>query len=340
MDMKSDVLALRLFEDALGALDLTAVYLGDQLGYYRAMAGGEWFTATGLAGRTGTAARYAEEWLSHQAVRQIVEVEDVKQDPRRYRLPTEHVAVLVDPDSVMNAVGGVTSMARHTRRLPELVTAFRTGQGLAPQAWGPEGRAEPSRGQYLNLLGKQWLPSIPEIDRRLRGEQNARIADIACGTGWSSIAMAQAYRVYAVLGEVRHGQRAATWWPAVEPHRSGWRRGQWATQQHGQCSAKFRDGSGFLCRGAPENHRLIVVNLPVGSFLVCEELTLRQNGGRLLQQDRELSTVRRCQPVTQVEEQVADRGMEAQLLGTGRPPHGTTPRRCRLHRTNQLGQQQ
>ncbi|MFI5890866.1 class I SAM-dependent methyltransferase [Actinoplanes sp. NPDC051513] len=45
---------------------------------------------------------------------------------------------------------------------------------------------------FVNLLGKQWLPSIPQIDRRLRAP-GARIADVACGTGWSSIAMAQAY---------------------------------------------------------------------------------------------------------------------------------------------------
>ena len=197
--MKSDALASRLFEDTIGALELDAVYLGDQLGYYRAMAGGEWFSAADLGARTGTSERYAEEWLSHQAVREIVEVEDQRADPRRYRLPAEHIPVLVDPDSVMNSLAGATNLARYSRRLPEVVTAFRTGQGVAPPAWGPEGRPAPNRGLFVNLLGKQWLPAIPEVDRRLR-EPGARIADIACGTGWSSIAMAQAYPGVSVDG--------------------------------------------------------------------------------------------------------------------------------------------
>ena len=196
--MKSDVLVSKLFESTVGALELDAIYLGDQLGYYRAMAGGQWFSAADLAARTGTVQRYAEEWLSHQAVREIVEVEDERAASRRYRLPQEHVAVLADPDSATNVVAAATILARYSRRLPEVVNAFRTGQGVAPPAWGPEGRAEPNRGVFLNLLGKQWLPAIAEIDGRLH--RGARIADIACGTGWSSIAMALAYPSVSVDG--------------------------------------------------------------------------------------------------------------------------------------------
>ncbi|MFI5890867.1 hypothetical protein ACIA5D_12200 [Actinoplanes sp. NPDC051513] len=78
-----DLLVQRLFQNTIGALEMYAVYLGDQLGYYRAMAGGDWLTADELAERTGTDARYGEEWLSHQAVREIVDVEDLQAQPRR-----------------------------------------------------------------------------------------------------------------------------------------------------------------------------------------------------------------------------------------------------------------
>lgn len=84
--------------------------------------------------------------------------------------------------------------------LPDLVDAYRTGDAPPHQPWEPEGRAEFNRPTYLNLLGKQWLPAIPEIDERLRAEPPARVADFACGTGWSSIAMAQAYPLITVHG--------------------------------------------------------------------------------------------------------------------------------------------
>jgi 2-polyprenyl-3-methyl-5-hydroxy-6-metoxy-1,4-benzoquinol methylase len=198
--VKSEVLSQRLFEETLGALDLFSIYLGDQLGYYRALKSGDWLTADALATRTGTASRYTEEWLSQQAVRQLVEVQDERAEPRRYRLPAEHVPVLADPDSVLTALAETTSLARSARRLPNLVTAFRTGQAVPPMPWEPEGRPEPSRGSYLNLLGKQWLPAIPDIHQRLTTAPAPRIADIACGTGWSSIAMAQAYPSVTVDG--------------------------------------------------------------------------------------------------------------------------------------------
>ncbi|MFK3978791.1 class I SAM-dependent methyltransferase [Micromonospora sp. NPDC050397] len=197
--MNSDALAERLFQDTIGALEMYAVYLGDQLGYYRVMASSDWFTADDLAERSGTASRYCEEWLSHQAVREIVEVQDVRAQPRRYRLPAEHVPVLADPDSLLNSTGNALNLARFGRRLPELVEAYRAGNAPPAMPWGPEGRAEANRAVFLNLLGKQWLPSIPELDQRLR-VPGARIADIACGTGWSSVAMAQAYREASVDG--------------------------------------------------------------------------------------------------------------------------------------------
>src|SRR5207247_9040111 len=52
----------------------------------------------------------------------------------------------------------------------------------------------------MNLLAKEWLPAIPEIDRRLRADPPARLADVACGTGWAAIAIAQAYPRVAVDG--------------------------------------------------------------------------------------------------------------------------------------------
>jgi 2-polyprenyl-3-methyl-5-hydroxy-6-metoxy-1,4-benzoquinol methylase len=108
-------------------------------------------------------------------------------------MPPEHVPVLADPDDVRyQAYRGVEAV-RAARPLPDLVEAFRSGGAPPPLPWEPEGRAEFNRALFLNLLGSRWLPAIPEVDRRLRAEPPARVADVACGTGWSSIAMARAY---------------------------------------------------------------------------------------------------------------------------------------------------
>jgi 2-polyprenyl-3-methyl-5-hydroxy-6-metoxy-1,4-benzoquinol methylase len=199
---RTNALVERLFRNAGAALELYAVYLGEQLGLYRALAEHGPATSVELAERTHTNERYIREWLEHHAVSGLVDVDDTTAAPteRRYTLPPEHVPVLADPDNVdYHGYKGV-ELARAARMLPDLVEAYRTGAAPPHQPWEPEGRAEFNRPTYLNLLGKQWLPAIPEIDQRLRSDPPARVADFACGTGWSSIAMAQAYPRITVHG--------------------------------------------------------------------------------------------------------------------------------------------
>ena len=142
------------------------------------------------------------EWLEHHAASGLLAVDDPVAGPlqRRYRMPPEHVPVLADPDDVSyEAYRGVEAV-RAARPLPELVEAFRNGGAPPPLPWEPEGRAEFNRALFVNLLGSEWLPAIPEVDRRLRAEPPARVADVACGTGWSSIAMARTYPSVTVDG--------------------------------------------------------------------------------------------------------------------------------------------
>lgn len=195
-------LAERLFHDVVGALELFTVYLGDRLGLYRALDAGGPATSSELAERTGTAERYVREWLEHHAASGLLEVDDPAAGPmaRRYRLPPAHVPVLADPDNICYRAFSGVEIARAGRWLPQLVDAFRTGGAPPALPWEPEGRAEYNRATYLNLLGTQWLPAIADVHVRLRRDPPARVADLACGAGWSSIAMAQAYPLIRVDG--------------------------------------------------------------------------------------------------------------------------------------------
>ena len=192
---RTEALRERILSSAVAALEIYTVYLGVRLGLYRALADGGPANSAQLADRTGTAERYAREWLEQQAAGGFIDVDDPHSDPlaRRYRLPPEHIPVLADPDDVRYEAHTGVDIVRAGRRLPELVEAFRVGNAPPLLPWEPEGRAEANRARFINLLGRAWLPAIADIDSRLRAEPPARVADVACGTGWSSIAMALAY---------------------------------------------------------------------------------------------------------------------------------------------------
>ncbi len=192
----------RLFRDMVGALELLTVYLGERLGLYQALHASGPATSAELAARTGTTERYIREWLEHHAASGLLEVDDPAAGPleRRYCLPPGHVPVLADTDDVRYQAFNGIEIVRAARWMPEVAAAIRRGGGPPALPWAPEGRPEFNRAVFLNLLARQWLPAITDVDLRLRSEPPARVADLACGTGWSSIAMAQAYPLISVEG--------------------------------------------------------------------------------------------------------------------------------------------
>ena len=190
----TDAFVERLFGAVLGTMDLHAVYLGDRLGYYRALTTGP-LTSAELAARTGTAERYAREWLEQQAVTGVLVTDpDVDAAQRRYTLPAAHVAPLTD---VLD-LGHVAPLARavigFVKQTDLLVTAFRTGGGVSWAEHGAdarEGQAAANRPLFLGPLGREYLPAIADVDAALRA--GGRVADVGCGLGWSSIGIALAY---------------------------------------------------------------------------------------------------------------------------------------------------
>ena len=193
-----DALVERLFQANLGLLDLFTVYLGDRLGLYRALADGGPASPAELTACAGTHERYTREWLEQQAVTGLLEVDDpaAPADKRRYRLPPGHAEVLTDRDSLSYLAPLGRFHIGVGQRLPALFEAFRTGGGvpyLGYSADAREGQADVNRTMFINLLASEWLPAVPDVHARLQADPPARVADIGCGTGWSSIALAQAF---------------------------------------------------------------------------------------------------------------------------------------------------
>ena len=196
-----DALAMRLFQSSIGAFELLTVYLGDKLGLYRALADGGALTPPELAARAGIDARYAREWLEQQAVAGLLDVDsdkktDIDPDARRFRLPVGHAEVLLEPESLSYVAPLAQFAVALPRAMPRLLEAYRTGGGVTWAELGPdarEGQAAFNRPAFVQLLGTEWLPSIPDVHARLLADTPARVADIACGAGWSSIAIARAY---------------------------------------------------------------------------------------------------------------------------------------------------
>ena len=189
--------AMRLLGSAIGMMDLATIRLGKDLGLYETLAAAGPLTPGELAQRTGTDERYVREWLEQQAVTGILTMPGAAAiaAARRYALPPAHAEVLVNRSSpaYLGALGNITDM---TSVIAALVQSFRDGRGVPWASYGDGARtmqAELNRPGYLAQLAQEWLPAMPDIEQRLRSGSGVRVADVGCGTGWSSIALALAY---------------------------------------------------------------------------------------------------------------------------------------------------
>ena len=197
-DKTADALVARLFQASIGMFDVMSVYVGDRLGSYRALHAGGPATAGELASRIGINQRYAREWLEQQAATGILEVDDASAaaEERRYALPDAYVAPLLDPDSPYSIAPLGRAIVACAKVMPELLDAYRIGGGVAWADFGPdmiEAQGDFNRPWLVGSFGSELLPAIPAIHERLLADPPARVADVACGVGWASIAIARSY---------------------------------------------------------------------------------------------------------------------------------------------------
>lgn len=201
---RRDVLVARLFMNAIGAFDLFSVYVGDTLGFYRSLAEEGPLTSAELADVAGAHERYVREWLEQQAASELLVVEvEGEGEERRFRLPAGHDEALLDVSSLNYIAPMARAVLASIRPIDALLEAVKTGGGVPYADYGDdlhEAQAAFTRPLFENLLGKEWLPSVPEIHERLLADPAAKVADVACGQGRSSIEMARAYPKIRVEG--------------------------------------------------------------------------------------------------------------------------------------------
>jgi SAM-dependent methyltransferase len=200
---RRDALAERLVEATIGALELMSIHVGSRLGLYAALTSAGPMTAAELAARTGIDSRYAREWLEQQAVAGFLDADGTADaEERRFSLPPEHAEVLVEPESPAHVAPFGSMIVGIGGALPEVVDAYRSGAGVPYARYGEDlrdGQGAINRPAFANDLAG-WFAAIEPIDARLRAEPPARVADVGCGQGFSTVAIARAYPLARVEG--------------------------------------------------------------------------------------------------------------------------------------------
>ena len=203
---RRDAVAEQLFQGVIGALETLHVYLGDRLGLYAALGALPDASAGDLAAEAGVSERYAREWLEQQAVAGLLDVVSPPETPtaRRFRLPPEVAELLTDRDSLNYLAPLARMVAGIGQTMPALLAAIPTGAGVPFSAYGQDmrdGVAAINRPMFLHQLARQWIPAMPDIETRLQtADPPARVADLGCGSGWSSISLARGYPAAQVDG--------------------------------------------------------------------------------------------------------------------------------------------
>jgi SAM-dependent methyltransferase len=195
----------QLVSDMGGAAMLASVAVGEELGLYRAMVGGEPMTADAVAAATGCQPRLVREWLNAQAAAGYVEYAD-----QTYRLPEEQALALAVEDSPVFVAGGAGVLATLFLDKDKQVAAMRGDGGIS---WGDHspclfaGTERFFRPGYRANLVSSWLPALDGVVDKL--ESGATVADVGCGHGASTIIMAEAYPASRFVGFDFHGASIA-----------------------------------------------------------------------------------------------------------------------------------
>ncbi len=196
------------------AMNAALVVLGDRLGLYKAMAGVGAMTPAELAKKTGTNERYVREWLSAQAAGGFVTYDPAS---GRFTLPNEQAFALAVEDSPAFLPGAYQVLASVVKDEPLIEEAFRTGHGVG---WHEhcsdlfQGTERFFRPGYAAHLVNEWLPALDGVLPKLQA--GAKVADVGCGHGASTVLMAQAFPKSKFVGFDYHAASIEYAWKSAQ----------------------------------------------------------------------------------------------------------------------------
>jgi len=173
------------------AMNAALILVGDKLGIYKAMAGAGPMTSEEIAVKTKTHERYVREWLAAQSAGGFITYDS---STKKYTLPPEQALALADENSPVFLPGFFEIVSACIKDEPKVTEAFRRGKGLG---WHEHdhclfaGTERFFRPNYRAHLIGEWIPALGDVDSKLKA--GAKVADVGCGLGTSTILMAQAY---------------------------------------------------------------------------------------------------------------------------------------------------
>jgi SAM-dependent methyltransferase len=195
---------LKAIEDIASTISAMLVIIGDRLDLFKSMAKlGQPITSEELAKVTNTNERLIREWLANQTAGGYITYDPTN---GKYSLPLEHAMALADENSPVYLQGAYQAIKSYFKDEDKFVEMFKSGKGLR---WGEhhhdlfEGSALFYKLNYVGNLVSSWIPSLDGVEKKLK--QGAKVADIGCGYGISTILMAKAYPNSKFYGFDNHG---------------------------------------------------------------------------------------------------------------------------------------
>src|SRR5579862_5245122 len=193
----------KLVGDLGVSLGGASILLGDRLGLYKAMADGAPITSSELAKKAGLHERYVREWLSGQAASGYI---DYHPEKNASSLSPEQAMAFAEEDSPAFFAGAFDVVQSTYLDEPKVAEAFRTGKGVG---WHEHSKCLFSgterffRPGYNANLVANWIPALEGVEAKLKA--GARVADVGCGHGASTVLMAGAYPSSSFTGFDYHG---------------------------------------------------------------------------------------------------------------------------------------